>query len=602
MLVTYKFAGIGENPPAGDAPQVRFGVPAPANGIAFQAEPSLSASVLKRASEVAALQDAREVQLVAAQQSGFDTLCAMYLVRRILEGRPMRGRLPMLANYATAERQGQAIHCPLPERLSSVVLAAKRRGRAVHADGLFRLFEDAMRRLDERSMNPLYDSVLAGIEEWRPELELLRRDQEEYRRDRDRGRLELLLSDPDSLEVMEALVLDEPRAILAAQWAWQDREASVEARGFRAVLLHTKGQHGVAVAPGSGLPPALQGLAHTLAATDREANWTVLEEGEFGECGLWSAPTGSRLAQAGVQELARAQWVEALSQGSVRVLDCAREMNRAAKDWAEMSTGRLLSGTATGPAEGYYRVVRMPLRPEAQRPVRRALQWHLCRLLLPLVESRPLPPAPERYDSAEGHLLVPGDNGVAVAYTPGGDDLVDRVQKAVSSLAVLSTEADRLSGEATEARGRKEMLEGFVALRSAIAVSGLRGVERFLHETGQETAFEAQRRVWETQLLHRESEAAKTTLARVEQIQAKLDYLGVFAIATAIIAAAEFVAKPLLTGPDARIWLTLGATVVFLASVFFLVARARPRVHRSLAVRATALFAVLWIALIWMKG
>ncbi|MDX1982683.1 MAG: hypothetical protein SFV51_20600, partial [Bryobacteraceae bacterium] len=340
MAISYYFISrSGGKLPGEEIPQIRFGLPGPAS---IAVGPSLSATALRRAQELQgkfrpAIEAGKEVLFVAPDPCGFDTLCAMFLVRRALEGRPLRDRLAMLlAFYANSERLGLPISCPLAERLSSIALAAKRRGRPLEADGFSRMFEDAVRRMDERGLNPAFDAVLAGVEEWRPEQELLRRDEVEYRKDRERAVRELALWDSNGPpRVEEALIIHQPRSLLFARWAWDDTSASTEGRGFPLVLIRSGSRQGIAVAPGAGLPQAIQRLAQLLAGTDPEGGWMLIgrdgADGEYGETGLWSLE-GSRLDSTALGELLRTQWVEAVVNGPIRVCDYAAEHGRAQVD------------------------------------------------------------------------------------------------------------------------------------------------------------------------------------------------------------------------------------------------------------------------------
>ena len=120
------------------------------------------------------------------EDSCFQELTEVYVAFQILSEKVVdRTVWELLVTYVQAERDRQTIYCPLPQRIRSVFLAACRR----RADFLtnskvwIAFFDYVTRRIAEKSLNPLYDSVFAAAGEWAPELQLLARDADAYARD-----------------------------------------------------------------------------------------------------------------------------------------------------------------------------------------------------------------------------------------------------------------------------------------------------------------------------------------------------------------------------------------------------------------------------------
>jgi hypothetical protein len=214
--------------------------------------PSVSAAVLHKAKRICdhftpQKYGATGVWLVTHQEPDFDALCAAYLVRALLTagddevragwaGLGMRdegweqpppaagwrqrggagrqddlGRkedfdwfappwhavpqkklwLVKLAAYASVLISGGRRSCPMNRSLHSVLHATQVRGRDYHADGAADFFDEVRRILTagaSEGLNPLYDSVLEDSPAFAPELALLDREVEAYRRDLKRAR------------------------------------------------------------------------------------------------------------------------------------------------------------------------------------------------------------------------------------------------------------------------------------------------------------------------------------------------------------------------------------------------------------------------------
>ncbi|MHC1764258.1 MAG: hypothetical protein AB9869_08125 [Verrucomicrobiia bacterium] len=161
------------------------------------------------------------IWLVTHRDPDFDAFCALFLARRILEGRlPATGwedlglqptgwggtskeinwrnpSLPndsecrvalLLAAHAAAVDNGWRISCPRERALHSILYAAVYvRRRNYLADGAQQFFEAASQAIAQ-GLNPLFNSVLERSSTFSPELELLSREMPAYHRDLLRAR------------------------------------------------------------------------------------------------------------------------------------------------------------------------------------------------------------------------------------------------------------------------------------------------------------------------------------------------------------------------------------------------------------------------------
>ena len=190
--------------------------------------PSAAAAVLHNADSIrerlGSFDD--EVWLVSHQQPDFDAFSAMYLARQIVAGdvpaagweefgickgswcvgpqaidwfQPRTDNLPpnrrwpvlMAANAACVDHC-RRMSCPKNRSLHSILYAALLRGRNYLSEtsGAFEFFEEVRQALldPDLRLNPLHDSVLEGTKRFAPELALLDRETEAYRRDIARAR------------------------------------------------------------------------------------------------------------------------------------------------------------------------------------------------------------------------------------------------------------------------------------------------------------------------------------------------------------------------------------------------------------------------------
>jgi hypothetical protein len=167
-----------------------------------------------------------EVWLVSHQQPDFDAFSAMYLARQIIAGdvpaagweefgickgswcagpqaidwfQPRTDNLPpnrrwpvLLAANAACVDHCRRMSCPKNRSLHSILYAALLRGRNYLSEtsGAFEFFEEVRQALldPDLRLNPLHDSVLEGTKRFAPELALLDRETEAYRRDIARAR------------------------------------------------------------------------------------------------------------------------------------------------------------------------------------------------------------------------------------------------------------------------------------------------------------------------------------------------------------------------------------------------------------------------------
>ncbi len=190
--------------------------------------PSAAAAVLHNAHNIRerlrSYED--EIWLVSHQQPDFDAFSAMYLARQIVTGdvpaagweefgickgswcagsqaidwfQPRTDNLPpnrrwpvLLAANAACVDHCRRMSCPKNRSLHSILYAALLRGRnyASETNGAFEFFEEARQALldQDLKLNPLHDSVLEGSRRFAPELALLDREADAYRRDIARAR------------------------------------------------------------------------------------------------------------------------------------------------------------------------------------------------------------------------------------------------------------------------------------------------------------------------------------------------------------------------------------------------------------------------------
>ncbi|MGB8885323.1 MAG: hypothetical protein WCC87_01295 [Candidatus Korobacteraceae bacterium] len=191
--------------------------------------PSASAAVLHKAKlirEKFAGQENEVVWLVTHKQPDFDAFCSLYLARWIIEepnamtewephglhpdgwldcaGRrkidwfdPDMNQVPsahrwalLLSCYASIVDGARRLSCPRGRALYSILYAALKRGRDYLNDtsGAREFFDEVRTSLQEKQLNPMFDSVLEDSSRFAPELALLDREVDAYQRDIRRAR------------------------------------------------------------------------------------------------------------------------------------------------------------------------------------------------------------------------------------------------------------------------------------------------------------------------------------------------------------------------------------------------------------------------------
>jgi len=191
--------------------------------------PSASAAVLHKAGlirEKFSTQQNEVIWLVTHKQPNFDAFCSLYLARWIVEEPdapvdwepyglhhdgwldcPSHSKIHwfdpdidavpawqrwalLLASYASVVDNARRLACPRQRALHSVLYAALKRGRDYLNDtsGAREFFAEVRASLEQKQLNPMFDSVLEGSSQFAPELALLDREVEAYNRDLLRAR------------------------------------------------------------------------------------------------------------------------------------------------------------------------------------------------------------------------------------------------------------------------------------------------------------------------------------------------------------------------------------------------------------------------------
>jgi hypothetical protein len=268
--------------------------------------PSASAAVLHKAELIHKRFAGRDgvFWLVTHKQPDFDAFCSMYLARWILEdphaildweeyglapdswsdpgetrkidwydlnlhGVPIERRWPLLmASYAAIVDNSRRFPCARNRALHSILYAGLERGRDYLSEtsGARDLFNEIKHAIRDKKRNPMYDSVLEDSIEFAPELAMLDREQEAYRRDVRRARKAIvylqqcekfsecfenvrelsLLSDgggklaPNPAHLLseqpriatDGIYLLDPECLLFKEWARLDLDNSSLGRGF----------------------------------------------------------------------------------------------------------------------------------------------------------------------------------------------------------------------------------------------------------------------------------------------------------------------------------------------------------------------------------
>lgn len=191
--------------------------------------PSASAAVLHKAKLIREKFAGRENEvlwLVTHKQPDFDAFCSLYLARWIVEdpdaaidwepwglnpdgwldsagkhkidwfdpdvnqAPPTQRWALLLASYASIVDNSRHLSCPRQRALHSVLYAALKRGRDYinETSGAREFFDEVKTSLQEKQLNPMFDSVLEDSSRFAPELAMLDREVEAYHRDIRRAR------------------------------------------------------------------------------------------------------------------------------------------------------------------------------------------------------------------------------------------------------------------------------------------------------------------------------------------------------------------------------------------------------------------------------
>lgn len=277
--------------------------------------PAAATAVLHAAEQIAGSASAsfETLWLVTHRDPDFDAFCSMFLARQLVSGTipttgweayglhpdgwldlpggrprmdwfaprvagaPIERQWPLLlASFAAHVDSGRRVKCPRNRTLHSVLYMAIKRGRAYQhpASGATEFFNEVVSRMvgpavegvaDGIRLNPLFDSVLEESAGFAPELSLLDREAEAYRRDLSRARKtsvflpqadgpfsswferatsEPLLDPSGELQRSQAtagcarrlaadgVFVRDPECILFKEWAREDRENSPLGQGF----------------------------------------------------------------------------------------------------------------------------------------------------------------------------------------------------------------------------------------------------------------------------------------------------------------------------------------------------------------------------------
>jgi hypothetical protein len=250
--------------------------------------------------------------LVTHCDPDFDALCSMYLARWIVEDPtaganweeaglhpegwldlPSRQKINwlspdlsavapehrwafLLASYASVLETRDRVSCPRERALRSILYAAMKRGRDYlnATSGATEFFDEVRSVIQQRQLNPIFDSVLESNAVFAPELAMLDREAEAYQRDMARARRStvylpeseaptpdffkhpkqlgfhdqrsaadvdaehLLLADTFRIPT-DGIFLRDPECLLFKEWARLDLENSALGAGFEFTAIAT---------------------------------------------------------------------------------------------------------------------------------------------------------------------------------------------------------------------------------------------------------------------------------------------------------------------------------------------------------------------------
>ena len=266
--------------------------------------PSASAAVLHKSALIREKFSQMDglVWLVTNNEPEFDALCSLYLARWVIQDpratgfeghglnpdgwtgkpgllefnwlQPDLHRIPAehhwalrLASYASMVEMRRHIPCGRARQLRSILYAALKRGRdyLTESSGASEFFDEVRANLEQKQINPMFDSVLEGSALFALELAMLDREQQAYASDLERARKALVFlpeaeaptpdffehpkkaaqpADTRKLNPQQLLLADsfriltdgiyllDPQCALFQEWARADVENSALGAGF----------------------------------------------------------------------------------------------------------------------------------------------------------------------------------------------------------------------------------------------------------------------------------------------------------------------------------------------------------------------------------
>lgn len=281
----------------------------------------LAACVLGKGTEALVRGPGEALRLVVAANPTLDDMLAAAFAERLLAGGGLPAAAQGLARYAALQREG--LHpgeVPLAESIEGVFLA-QRNAHGEHLEdalvgGKFatdwRRTAQVLLAAAERGADA-FKSALFGGPEFARERAFLAKDREVYRQDVLRGE-RWIVRLPGGPPRASALILREPRALLAKQWARGDAEAPI---GGAYLLLGVRwgpGQWVFSTDPVQRLP--IRPLAEALQTAEAKADRVRAEadpwfDGKpFGHTLVGAPRGGTRLPDDTVLRVVRA-WTKA---------------------------------------------------------------------------------------------------------------------------------------------------------------------------------------------------------------------------------------------------------------------------------------------------
>jgi hypothetical protein len=256
-------------------------------------------------------------RLVVSANPTLDDLLASAFAARLVAGRALPNGARALAQYAALQREGlQPGEVPLGESIEGIFLAQ----RNAHGEDLadpavgerfardWRRTADVLLAAAEAGTDPFKSALFAGPEFAR-ERAFLAKDRDVYRQDVLRGE-RWVVRLPGGPPKASALLLREPKALLAKQWARRDEAAPVGHAYLFLAVRWGKGQWVFSTDPVQRLPirPLAEALqaAESVADGARAAADPWFDGKPFGHTLVASPRAGTRLPDEDVLRVVRA--------------------------------------------------------------------------------------------------------------------------------------------------------------------------------------------------------------------------------------------------------------------------------------------------------